>query len=155
MILTVFGISAISLVGYFLVSNIVVSYGYSIDKSVFWRVHAQGLKKGDYVLVQTDESDIFAKGRLISKIIGCAPGEVLEIRGDEYYCGDDYLGRAKHQSKTGIAVNPFNPCGTFYCLYKIPENQYFVVGTHKDSYDSRYFGPVNADKIAAKLLPIW
>lgn len=141
--------------GHSLVSNLAIAYGKSVDRTVFWKVKADQIKHGDYVLVQTETEDIFARGRLITKVVGCAPGEILEIKGDEYYCGEDYLGVAKHQSRTGIAVNPFNPCGTLYCLYKIPEGQYFVIGTHRDSYDSRYFGPVSADKIVAKLLPIW
>jgi len=153
--LTIFGISAFVFLGYALVSNLAVSYGNSIDKKLFWKVNSEKIERGDYVLVQTDREDIFAKGHIIAKIIGCSEREVLEIEGDEYYCNGDYLGRAKHQSRTGITVKPFNPCGTVYCLYKIPENQYFIIGTHRDSYDSRYFGPVRKDKILARLLPIW
>lgn len=141
--------------GHSLASNLAITYGKSIDRTVFWKVKADKIKHGDYVLVQTDTTDIFAKGMLITKMVGCAPGEILEIKGDEYYCGEDYLGRAKNKSRTGISVTPFNPCGSSYCKYQVPEGQYFVTGTHKDSYDSRYFGPVSADKIVAKLLPIW
>lgn len=153
--MTIVGLGAISFLGYFIVSNLVVSLGDSIDRKVFWKVNAKELKRGNYVLIQTDEKDIFAKGKLISKIVGCASGEVLEIKDNEYYCGEDYLGRAKNKSRTGISVTPFNPCGSSYCKYQVPEGQYFVVGTHKDSYDSRYFGFVDADKIVAKLLPLW
>lgn len=145
----------LSLFGYFISSNIVIAYGKSIDKKVFWRVDFEKLERGNYVLVKADDNDIFAKGKLISKMVGCASGETLEIKGDEYYCMDNYLGKAKHQSRTGIPVKPFNPCGSFYCIYKIPDNHYFVIGTHKDSYDSRYFGPINKEKILARLLPIW
>lgn len=147
-------------------SNIVIGYGQSLDKHVFFKTSDKDYKTGHYVVIQTDKSDPFAKGHLITKKIGCSPSEILMIQGDDYFCGDKYLGRAKHYSKTGIPVKPFNPCTAYVgskfkiqnlevCEYIVPEKQYFVIGTHKDSYDSRYFGFVPEDRIVFRVIPLW
>ncbi|MEM3580406.1 MAG: S26 family signal peptidase [Candidatus Bathyarchaeia archaeon] len=149
------GIGVLCLLGYSLSSSIAVSYGNSVDKKVFWKTAPEALKRGDYVIVKTEAEDPFAKGRLITKKIGCTEGQTLEIKGDDYYCEGDYLGRAKHKSKTGIPVKPFNPCDSESCRFPIPGGHCFVVGTHPDSYDSRYFGPVPYEKIVWRLIPLW
>lgn len=145
-----------ALIGFFLSSNLVVSLGHSIDKKVFWKTTPDNIQTGDYVVVTTDKNDQFAKGKNISKIVGCSGGEILLIKNDEYYCQDNYLGKAKKFSKTGIPVKPYNPCNNdSICMYRIPDNYYFVIGTHKDSYDSRYFGVIPKERIIARLIPIW
>lgn len=145
-----------ALIGFFISSKIVISYGNSVDHKIFWKIVPEGLENGHYVMVTTDKNDCFAKGMNISKKIGCSSGETLIIHNDDYYCKGEYLGKAKKYSKTGIPVKAYNPCGaTEKCEYRIPEGFYFVVGTHKDSYDSKYFGVVPKEKILARLLPIW
>lgn len=122
---------------------------------MFFKSSDRDYKTGQYVVIQTDSADPFAKGRLITKKIGCAPGETLKIAGDDYFCREEYLGKAKHYSKTGVPVKPFNPCGSVVCEQVVPDGMYFVVGTHKDSYDSRYFGFVPKEKIVARVIPLW
>ena len=38
---------------------------------------------------------------------------------------------------------------------KIPSDFMFVMGEHKDSYDSRYFGLKEKSRVRAKLYPIF
>ncbi len=165
----VIGLTLLALVGYCFVSKIVLSYGDSIDKHVFFKISDNSFQTGQYVVIKTDETDLFAKGKLIIKKIGCSPGEVLKIVWDDYFCNEKWLGRAKHYSQTGIPVKPFNPCNTdisvklfnslatntSICERVVPEDSYFVIGTNKDSYDSRYFGFVSKEKIVSKVIPLW
>ena len=47
----------------------------------------------------------------------------------------------------------FKPLQTDYLLSK---DQYLLISTdHPNSFDSRYFGPVNRSKIYYKVIPIW
>lgn len=78
-----------------------------------------------------------------------------------------YLGRAKTTSKKGDKVDPYYPCEdggikivsnrTTYdvCVYYLPERAYFVSGMHRDSYDSRYFGPITEEVIISILRPVF
>jgi signal peptidase I len=163
----VIGLVLVALAGYCFASRVVVTYGDSIDKHVFFKTSDNSFQTGQYVVIKTDETDPFAKGKLITKKIGCSPGEVLKIVGDDYFCNEEWLGRAKHYSRTGIPVKPFNPCNTdisvklftsfntSICERVVPEGSYFVIGTNKDSYDSRYFGFVSKEKIVSKVIPLW
>lgn len=150
----VFVLSALA--GWLVSSKIVVSTSESLDRRVFVKVAPEELKTGSYVMIQTDPKDPFAKGKLVSKKIGCSSGEILEIKNDEYFCEGYYLGKAKKVSRSGIPVSSFYPCDSSeVCRYQLKEGEYFVIGTHKDSYDSRYFGPIKRDVIIARLLPLW
>ena len=172
MLLLVFFVCALSLVGYSIPSKIVITYGNSVDGTLFWKQSYTKLEKQNYVIVQSSPDDIFAKGRTLTKKIVCSPGDILTITADSYFCNDEYLGRAKRMSKTGIPVVPFNPCkektenskvitedskpiDASVCKYTIPPKHYFVMGDHKDSYDSRYFGLVHEENIKARLYKIW
>lgn len=78
-----------------------------------------------------------------------------------------YLGKAKTTSQRGDKVEPYYPCAgsevkittneTSYnvCIYNLLNETYFVSGTHKDSYDSRYFGPIKREAIISILKPIF
>lgn len=154
--LLVFFFFSLSIVSYIVATSLVISYGNSVDGKVFLKTSATRLSKNDYVIIQSSPDDIFSKGVLLTKKIACSSKEVLEIVGHDYYCNAEYLGRAKLKSKSGIPVEPFNPCGAgTMCRHIIPEKFYFVLGDNIDSYDSRYFGPVPEEKIVARLYKIW
>lgn len=142
-------------------SKIVIAVGKSVPYLIFLKDSNFGnLTKGSYVVVKTSEEDSVAKGELIIKQISCIPGEKIVISGLNYYCcgvkgsACEMVGIAKTKRLTGEEVIPFNPCKKKFCEVVIPEGFYFVIGFHKDSYDSRYFGLVEAERILLKLKPI-
>jgi len=147
-----------------LFSRVVFSFGRSTPYYFFLKVEKEP-ELWDYVVVKTPPSDPFAKGRLITKRVSCTPGRYLRISGLDYYCCEKlgswetcvYLGKAKTRSKKGIPVKPFNPCGEFsqVCVVKVPENAYFLVNDHPDSYDSRYLGFFDRSKIVSVVKPVF
>lgn len=147
-----------------LFSVIVFAFGGSVPYKIFLK--SEGVPQlYDYLLVKTPVEDRFAKGRLIVKRVSCAPGMYLRIVSLDYYCCNTtqdverntciYLGRAKLYSRNGTKITPYNPCGSEICLFKIPDEKYFLVNPHPDSYDSRYIGPAGKDMIISRLSPIW
>lgn len=131
--------------------KIVIAWGDSVKYFLFLKSRDYP-EKGDYVVIVTPKEDRFAKGKIITKHVVCSGGDELKIVGLHYYCCSInssrlekcvYLGKAKLHSRKGEPVKPFNPCGTYQCVIKIPHGKFFVVNQHPDSYDSRYYGFVS------------
>ena len=120
------------------------------------------LKTGDYVMFSLlrskPESDLPVKlVRMIKdegedsqiKKIGCAAGEELKNIGNEFYCKNKLIAKAKEYSLGGERLKKFEFSG------KIPKGNMFLVGDHLDSYDSRYFGFIKAKDIIATVYPLF
>ena len=136
----------------------------SLNKRIFFIIKSkqiEKLKTGDYVmfslLKSKPESDLPAKlVRMIKnegedsqiKRIECIAGEELKSIGNEFYCKNKLIAKAKDYSLGGERLKKFEFSG------KIPEGNMFLVGDHVDSYDSRYFGFIKAKDIIATLYPL-
>lgn len=83
----------------------------------------------------------------VSKKVGCSAGELLEVKGNAFYCDHVLIGYGKKQSMTGKPVELFNFNGI------IPEGKLFAYGGNPDSYDSRYYGFVDVESVT-KLIGI-
>lgn len=93
------------------------------------------------------ETPYYQKGENFGKILKCQGGQVLTTKNLSYYCDGVFLGKAKTADIQGKRVENFIFNGT------IPYNQFFVMGTHERSFDSRYWGFVNKKDI--KGVAIW
>jgi signal peptidase I/conjugal transfer pilin signal peptidase TrbI len=90
------------------------------------------------------------KSEEMLKVIGCNEGDQLTVDAEKkFYCNSEYLVRAKDISLKG------EPLQHFVFNGQIPKGAMFVIGQHKDSYDSRYFGFVDKNRILAKAYPIF
>lgn len=83
-----------------------------------------------------------------AKKIGCRPGDILETHQNRFYCNGHYLAIAKPHSNSGKPLTQFIWNGT------VPDNAYFMVGTHPDSFDSRYYGFIPSNHIISYLKEI-
>lgn len=122
----------------------------SIDGRYFFvNMLDKQIKKGDYVVFSFKGSEYYEKGTRMVKIATCLPGDYLEVIERDFYCNGIYIGTAKTKDKKGRDVVPFEFQG------EIPEGKYFVLGVHKDSYDSRYWGFVDQKEIIGKAYKIF
>ncbi len=144
MLNTVF-ICLIALSGFYLTEKLVITKGKSIPYYVFFISNKQPQKE-DYVIIKTKENDPIAKGQYITKQIKCMAGDTLLIKERDYYCNGIWIGRAKTHTLKGEPVKNWNPCGAEPCSFVIQDG-YFVIGAHKDSYDSKYLGLIGKDVI--------
>src|SRR5487761_26151 len=97
------------------------------------------IHRGDVVVFwyPLDRSQSF-----ITRVIGL-PGQTLEIREGELYVN------GKHVAERYVPQNYFDDSS--YGPIKIPADEYFVMGDHRDSSnDSRIFGPVPEEFIYGK-----
>lgn len=126
----------------------------SLKHRVYWLTrYPDRVEKGDYVLFSHRELSArmgIKKSDNVMKILGCNEGDLLTVDSEKkFYCNGEYLVRAKDVSLKGEALQHFVFNGT------IPKGVMFVMGQHKDSFDSRYFGFVEKSRILAKAYPIF
>lgn len=86
---------------------------------------------------------------LMVKYIKCVSGQKLNVRNNQFFCDDVFLGTAVFQSKTGMPVEVFQYNGI------IPEERIFLMGVTGDSYDSRYVGLENISDVKAIAVPLF
>jgi len=121
----------------------------SLSKRLFFTVTPSNLKKGDYIVFSLTGDRFAPDNEKLLKRITCVAGDTLRVKRRDYYCNDAYLGRAKERTLTGERLENF----VYNSL--IRKNSFFVMGEHKDSYDSRYYGLVSKDSVLAKAYPLW
>lgn len=128
---------------WFVFQHLVIVTSPSIDHRVFWKTE-QMPQKGDYILFDLRHELVGLDAVRLTKRIACGPGELLEQTDNQFSCHGEILGHAKMTDKFPA----------FKFKGAIPENQGFVMGTHEDSFDSRYFGLVDLSK-AIKLTVVF
>lgn len=137
------------LVAWFIESHLLFTLTPSISHRVYLMGKAKEVGKNDYVVFSL-KGDRFAKDNdKLLKRVGCAQGDILRTAGKEYFCNDVSLGKAKDFSLKGDRLSNLNYNGI------IGSGFIFVIGDHKDSYDSRYFGFIQKGQVIAKAYPLW
>lgn len=126
----------------------------SLKHRIYWLTRdPDKVVRGDYVLFHHKELAAkvgMKKSEEMLKVIGCNEGDQLTVDAEKkFYCNGEYLVRAKDISLKG------EPLQHFVFIGQIPKGVMFVMGQHKDSYDSRYFGFVEKNRILAKAYPIF
>jgi len=136
----------------------------SLSKRIYFIIKSkqiEKLKTGDYVMFSLLKSKLERPlpSKLVTMIkdegedsqikrIGCTAGEELKNIGNEFYCKNKLIAKAKEYSLGGERLKKFEFSG------KIPEGDMFLVGDHVDSYDSRYFGFIKVKDIIAMVYPL-
>ncbi|MBM9615700.1 S26 family signal peptidase [Desulfobulbus rhabdoformis] len=144
------------LVGAWLPERIIVSTSPSLEHRIFFLTRPNHeIKIGDYLVFRHEGTSFVQKGldpdndRMIKKV-GCSPGDLLStVLKRSYLCNQRLLGVALQTDSKGNSLPLFEFSGP------VPENKYFMVGSNPRSFDSKYFGFVDADDILYKALPIW
>lgn len=151
--LTVWKVACIALaaaIGLWIPHNITVTLTPSVSHRVFWiggKPETSPIKAGTYIMFELPPNE-YVPPQLTVKRVVCTPGDTLRLIGDEFYCNNTLLGRGKQYTRSGVKVKLFSKTGI------IPLDNYFVMGDHRDSFDSRYFGYVEKKYIKSVVYPI-
>ena len=118
--------------------------------SIFERIVIYKIIDKDSLKLQRNQLYIFPfqkntiyhkKGEIFIKYAKCLPGDKLEVKGLKYFCNGKYFATARTKDSKGRAIKHFVFSGI------IPNNSVFMYAPHPRSYDSRYWGFLDKDKI--------
>ena len=127
--------------------NVLVATSGSVEHRWFWRT-GETPKSGDYATFMLDHQLAGDALVQLTKRLVCWAGDVLTVLGQDYYCNNQYIGRAKRTGLNG------EPLPQFVYHGKIPSGKAFAAGSHVDSFDSRYWGFVDISH-TERLVPIF
>lgn len=148
------------LLGSFIPGRLIVALSDSLDHRLFFMTgfNPDKIKNGDYLVFQGSKEEVekHAKPMLNNRLdklikkVGCAPGETLtrDVQG-QFFCEGVFVGKALEADSLKRPLPQFQYSGI------VPEKNFFMIGTNPRSYDSKYFGFVDAGKILHKALPLW
>ncbi len=147
---------AFLLVGSWLPGRITVATSGSLEYRVFFLLPAPTkVELGDYLVFRHRDISQVQPGlrsdhdQMIKKV-GCLPGDQLVTdEAHNFICNGRLLGQALEADSKGQPLPRFSFNGP------IPAGKLFMVGTHPRSYDSKYFGFIDAQEILHKALPLW
>ena len=84
---------------------------------------------------------------VLTKRVGCRPGQRLRIDDLRFYCDENFLRSAlRGVMSRQQMMTPFSYDG------EIPSGKLFLIGDNSDSYDSRYFGFIDAGQVFGRVL---
>ena len=110
------------------------------------------IKKSNYVAFLSDSrmTKYFPIGSIFIKKIAAREGDVLNTIGNKFYVNGKFIAEAVNYDLNG---KPVKHC-TFK-NYKLKAGEYFVLGTNKFSYDSRYWGLLYERQIIGHAYPLF
>jgi len=103
---------------------------------------------GDFIDFWPPENDYYSGISFVKQVVA-GPGDTVTCEGRTFFMGGQEIAQAKTHSQGGDALS-LGPCG------RVPEDHYFVVTPHKDSFDSRYgeIGHVPRDRVRGVARPL-
>lgn len=142
---------AVGLLLLYWVSPIRPAYTFDVSLPYKWWMEIRWfgyVKKGDYVSFKPPIENHYTKNKVLVKEVACDEGEYLYVRGLDYYCQGQYLGRARETDSQG------NPVSPFIWNDRIPKGYFFALGENERSYDSRYMGLIPKENVIALMIPL-
>jgi len=134
-------VSCIALVAYTL-TNMQIVMTDSIEATITWPSDRKPVL-GDFVTFQLKNKVIPTPDNTVqvTKILSCNAGQKLEKKEGKWTCDGKFIGNSRERAINGDELEQF----TFNGL--IPDGKAFVTGTHKHSFDSRYWGFVSIESL--------
>jgi conjugal transfer pilin signal peptidase TrbI len=134
---------------------------YFIERLVPGRLPPE-FHRGDLIVFRTDKrtAPYYKPGTRFIKLVRGVPGDrvVIDDSGKVLITGPDYrFETALEPQVVALLVQgkAVKGKGDFAADYTVPPDNYFVMGTLPDSYDSRYWGLVKLNQVVGKGLFVW
>ncbi len=130
-------------------SNILIGKSDSLPYKLYILVKGRNWKKGDLVAIKNFYTTYTHNQHFTKKIVGVA-GDVVTIEGKHVLVNGIKHAQLKAKTKSNKKLTPTT-------AQTIPQQHFFVIAAHDDSFDSRYqeFGLVRENYIEGKVYPVW
>ena len=101
----------------------------------------------EYVLFVPPLDKYTKNAKYYLKKIGCKPKQEIKTVDGVYLCDGKIITKAQNYDINGVPLEHLK----FNMI--IPDDMYFVIGTNKYSYDSKYFGLISKKRIVRGAIP--
>ncbi|RTM09962.1 MAG: S26 family signal peptidase [Hyphomicrobiales bacterium] len=123
-----------------------------------YRLGRGAARTGDFVLVRmpkmigqlADQRGYLPRGVPLVKRVAALPGEHVCAFNDAIIIGGKIAARRLKTDSKGRRLPWWNECRPL-----ASDKVFLINGAAPDSFDSRYFGPVPAENIVGRLVPLW
>jgi len=115
-------------------------------------LHDQDVVRGELVSFKTH--GLSAKHRpnaIFTKLVAGVPGDKVDIRDGEVFVG----GRLYGPLFLDVAKVLGQPAASFERSFTLADEEFFVVGTEHNSFDSRFYGPVSQSTFVGQTRGVW
>ena len=150
---TIIGILVIMFAGFEIPKRITVTVSDSVKNRIFYKqtlFDSRDIKQGAYVQVELFSKVVSeCQPCLIIKRVAGIPGDLITVHGKDFFCNGEYLGKAKEYSMRGTPLESYTITGL------VPDHKIFLMGDSPDSFDSRYYGPMEIKHVKAVVRPIF
>jgi conjugal transfer pilin signal peptidase TrbI len=115
-------------------------------------MHDQNVAAGEPVVFVAGMrmAPLFPPDMLVVKRLVGMPGDRVVVGTDATTVNDAVVGEG-----LDLAATLKRPPEDFHAEYTVPEGQYFILGDTRDSYDSRYWGPLPAEALRGRAHGLW
>lgn len=107
------------------------------------------IMSGDLVQYRTGKVGHGFDGLIAVKMVGAIPGDKVEIRNDSLFINGQARGRL--WLIKSLQAKP----GQFDRSFVVPSGEYVMLGTSRESFDSRYWGTVKQEQLLGTAIPIF
>lgn len=129
--------------------SIEVNLTHSHPCLLFALLWGRSAAKEELVAFRFSGSRYYPEGTIFAKKIAAIPGDRLEIRRDRtVWINGVFLDTVQAKDSKGRPVEPF------YYVGVIPAGKYFLYSPAARSYDSRYFGLVDQERLVGKVITL-
>lgn len=149
LLIVIFGIAYI--VKLYIYNNYCINISPSIPKGIYKLEEVKEVKRGDIVYLEIPDNAkpiIWGRNYLpkhityLIKYIRGVPQDLVEIKNEKIYINREFKGNIQSFDKEGNKLNSYLPKE-----YILQKDEYILLGTDNNSYDSRYFGVIKKEKI--------
>ena len=106
-------------------------------------------KPAEWVQIYASSRGYLPKDVWLLKPIYAVHPAIICRFGRHVFFNGKHAAKAKFMDKMGRVLPVWKGCRV------LTPNQYFLLGHHRDSFDSRYFGPVDKSQVVGTASPLW
>lgn len=149
LLIIIFGV--VYIVKLYVYNNYCINISPSIPKGIYRLKEVREIKRGDIVYLEIPDNAkniIWGRNYLpkhiayLIKYIRGVPQDLIQIKNEKIYINHEFKGNIQSFDKEGRKLSS--------CLpeeYILQKDEYILLGTDDNSYDSRYFGVIKKEKI--------
>lgn len=105
-----------------------------------------------YTFVSEGLEPFFGDGLRIGKYVSAMEGDVVTINEHGLFINNKKI---REGINSIVAKKLDKQPEDFYTTYQLKKDQVFVTGTAARSFDSRYWGAIQKNRIEAEVIPLW